>query len=244
MSNSKAFSVGLIGWPLSHSLSPFIHTEFFRHFNLSGTYNLFPTTPESLKGRIGDSFDNGCNGLNVTFPYKKKVIQYCTKLDSIAENAGAVNTLVVRGKSIEGFNTDIFGLKVLMHNLPTPYVVLGKGGAASAIVAAFGRENVFLLDRNSNLAEFECKGTATLINATPLGWNNDDLFPFEVPEDWYFVDLNYNPQWVWRNNLPNSVFTGEKMLVTQAAESFRLWTGYTPPDYVQTEILNVIRKGK
>lgn len=244
MNDLQRFSVGLIGWPLGHSLSPLIHGEFFRYFNLSGTYNLYPTTSETLLDRITDSINMGHNGLNVTFPYKKDVIQFCTKLDSIASDTGAVNTLVIRGDSVEGFNTDVFGLKVLMRNQPSPYFVLGKGGAAAAIVAAFGKENVVLLGRNPDLTALKNHRIATLVNATPLGWVNTDIFPLELPTNWNFVDLNYNPDWIWRNNLPNTVLTGARMLVTQAAESFRLWTGFKPPEQLQNEILNTIRKGK
>ncbi len=244
MTSSKQFLLGLIGYPLGHSLSPLIHTEFFRYFDLSGVYNLYPTSPETLANRITDSVNNGFSGLNVTFPYKKEIIQYCTKLDSIAQNAGAVNTLVIRGDSIEGFNTDIAGIRLLLQNLPTPYFVLGRGGAAVSIVAAFGKDNVVLLDRNTKFTELKNQRIATIVNATPIGWNNNDNFPLEIPPGWNFVDLNYNSSWEWRNNLPNTVVTGEAMLITQAAESFRLWTGFTPPDHLKDEILNIIRKGK
>ena len=244
MSNSKTFSVGLLGWPLENSLSPFIHAEFFRYFNLTGSYNLFPITKEALGNRLEDFVKNGYTGFNVTFPYKKEIIQYCTKQDSIAQFAGAVNTLVIRGDSIEGFNTDIAGIKVLMQSLPTPYFVLGRGGAASSIVAAFGKENVVLLGRNTKFTELKNQRIATIVNATPIGWNNNDIFPLEIPPGWNFVDLNYNSSWEWRNNLPNTVITGEAMLITQAAESFSLWTGLTPPDYLKSQILALIRKGK
>ncbi len=244
MTSSKQFLLGLIGYPLGHSLSPFIHTEFFRHFYLSGSYNLYPASPETLANRITDSVNKGFSGLNVTFPYKKEIIKYCTKLDSIAQYAGAVNTLVIRGDSIEGFNTDIAGIKALIQNLPTPYFVLGRGGAAASIVAAFGKENVVLLGRNAKLPELNNQRIATIINATPIGWNNNDIFPLEIPPGWNFVDLNYNSSWEWRNNLPDTVITGEAMLITQAAESFRLWTGLTPPDYLKNQIQVLLRKGK
>ena len=244
MRNSKIFSFGLLGWPLKHSLSPLIHTEFLRFFDLSGAYDLYPASPETLANRITDSVNNGFRGLNVTFPYKKEIIKYCTKLDPIAQQAGAVNTLVIRGDSIEGFNTDIAGIKVLMQNLPTPYFVLGRGGAAASIVAAFGKDNVVLLGRNTKFTELKNQRIATIVNATPIGWNNNDIFPLEIPPDWNFVDLNYNSSWEWRNNLPDTVITGEAMLITQAAESFRLWTGFTPPDRLKNKILNIIRKGK
>ncbi len=238
---SGAFRAGLVGWPVSHSLSPAIHSLFMRHFGVDGTYELYPVEPGNLTAFVTGPGSGRFTGLNITVPHKIAAMKLCDSLSPSAESAGAVNTLVFEPEGLRGCNTDITGFRAMTRDLPTPFFVMGRGGAAAAVSAAINSSEVILLARGEVIPEANRPAMATVVNATPLGWNDDDVFPFEIPEGWCFADLNYNPCWRWRNRLNTRVITGEKMLVEQAAESFRLWTGYTPGEDLKRKTLERIR---
>ena len=87
-------------------------------------------------------------------------------------------------------------------------------------------------------------GAGTVVNATILGWGDDDVFPLEksLLRNMVFADLNYNGSWHWRNGLQRygvNTFTGEVMLVHQAARSFEIWTGIMPQ---AAGVLKMVRK--
>ena len=238
----REFRAGLLGWPVSHSLSPAIHSFFLQHFEIEGTYGLYPAEPEKLATFVTELGRMHFTGLNVTVPHKIAAMKLCSSLSASAESAGAVNTLVFGSEGIRGYNTDIIGFRAMIRDLPPPFFVLGRGGAAAAAFAALNSLEVILLARGDAIPETNRSAPGTVVNAAPLGWKDDDVFPLDIPEGWCFADLNYNPGWKWRNCLSTQVITGEKMLVEQAAESFRLWTGYTPGEKLKTEVLERIRK--
>ena len=103
---STAF--GLIGHPLGHSISPQIHAALG-----NPDYALYPLEPDQLAEFLADS---RLRGLNVTIPYKRAVIPFCTSLDPEAEAIGSVNTLVRQPDGTwKGYNTDAFGLRQMMR---------------------------------------------------------------------------------------------------------------------------------
>ena len=235
---------GLLGFPVAHSMSPVIHVLFMEEAGIQGEYRLFPVVHEELPAVIHDLRDEGFTGLNVTVPHKKAVIELCTLLSEEAAISGAVNTLLFHREGIEGFNTDVQGFKALSRELPSPFMVLGKGGAAMAVSTAAGPGNCRLLSRGEEIPQWGPGEKGTIVNATPLGWNDRDPFPLEIPSGWSFLDLNYNPGWQWRNSLRGRgirVITGERMLVEQAACSFALWTGYTPEEELKKRALERIK---
>ncbi len=235
------FQAGLLGWPVSHSFSPVIHSSFLRHFGIEGTYELFPVKPGEMPGLLIELGRRKFTGLNVTVPHKISAMGICDSLSPEAESAGAVNTLVFEPGDLRGYNTDIAGFQMMIRDLPRPFYVLGTGGAAGAISAALKVSDVVFIPRGVGISKANRPARATVVNATPLGWNDEDIFPFPVPSGWSFADLNYNPHWRWRNSLKSHVITGEKMLVEQAAESFRLWTGHTPGEKLKNRVLERIR---
>nr|AUG32386.1 shikimate / quinate 5-dehydrogenase [Paulinella longichromatophora] len=134
--------IGIIGNPLSHSLSPIMQNAAFAALNLDWLYLGLPVTDSSLKSLIKDLENIQCRGLNVTIPYKQSVAQLITELHPIARTTGAVNTLI-RGPKMGwiGTNTDVEGfiapLKMKSTNWKTKKaIVLGCGGSARAVVAA------------------------------------------------------------------------------------------------------------
>lgn len=233
---------GLIGWPVAHSLSPMIHTYFMQHYRITGSYKLYPVAGENLLATVTELVKGGFTGLNVTVPHKIAAISLCNSLAPSAESAAAVNTLLFQDGNVRGFNTDVAGFAAMVAGFPRPFYILGSGGAAAAVSAALSDDEVFFLKRGEKLPPANRPASATVVNATPLGWKDDDIFPFRIPDGWYFADLNYNPHWKWRNDLGIPVITGEKMLVEQAAGSFGLWTGHLPDDQLKRRILERIKE--
>jgi shikimate dehydrogenase len=134
--NSQIF--GILGESLSHTLSPQIHNHFFERFGLGFRYHPFPIKAERLKQALEGIRALGIRGMNVTFPFKEKVIPYLDELDGLAEKLGAVNTIVNDDSKLIGYNTDALGIRMTIEeklelNLKGKVVfLLGAGGAAKA----------------------------------------------------------------------------------------------------------------
>jgi len=135
--------LGLIGYPLGHSLSPKIHNAALTACGLQGEYSLFPITPDDMQGLkdILARVRNGeIHGLNVTIPHKQNVIPLLDELTPTAQAIGAVNTISMRDGKLVGDNTDAPGFLKDLGGLNIPQVskalVLGAGGSARAVVYA------------------------------------------------------------------------------------------------------------
>jgi shikimate dehydrogenase len=137
--------LGLIGYPLEHSLSPKIHTAALKAYGLKGDYSLFPIYPDDKQGLrdlLARVRTNEIHGLNVTIPHKQNVIPLLDELAPTAKAIGAVNTILVKDGKLIGHNTDAPGfLGDLQRCFPTLQklgiaLVLGAGGAARAVVSA------------------------------------------------------------------------------------------------------------
>lgn len=142
-------SLGLIGYPLEHSLSPKIHTAALNFCGLEGNYSLFPIIPNDLPGlrslldRIRTS---EIAGLNVTIPHKQTVIPFLDQLTSTAQAIGAVNTIFIQDGKLIGDNTDASGFLADLHKFldmgtsgqeeGKNALILGAGGAARAVTYA------------------------------------------------------------------------------------------------------------
>jgi shikimate dehydrogenase len=151
--NLQTFKLGLIGYPLSHSLSPKIHNAALRTCGLEGDYTLFPIHPEDKKGLqilLSRVRSGEIHGLNVTIPHKQNVIPFLDELTPSAEVIGAVNTIYIRENKLIGDNTDAPGfLSDLKKFLTTETrghgdlraLVLGAGGSARAVVYALLKDS-------------------------------------------------------------------------------------------------------
>ncbi len=159
------FRLGLIGYPLGHSLSPKIHTAALEACDLQGDYSLFPIHPDDKQGlkdllariRFGE-----ITGLNVTIPHKQNVIPLLDELTPTANAIGAVNTIYLREEKLIGDNTDAAGFltdlkRVTNSAFRTPHsaLVLGAGGSARAVVYALINDgwNVTLAARRIEQAQ-------------------------------------------------------------------------------------------
>lgn len=143
------YSLGLIGYPLSHSLSPQIHTAALKACKLKGNYSLFPIYPEDklgLKDLLNRVRSQELRGLNVTIPHKQNVIEFLDELTPTAKSIGAVNTIYLRDNKLIGDNTDAAGFLSDLHSFfgnrkseienRKSVLVFGAGGSARAVVYA------------------------------------------------------------------------------------------------------------
>lgn len=139
MSNPGKKIFGLIGFPVKHSLSPLMHNAAFKALNIDAEYRLFPLQDSEVGAFLKNLAKENIHGLNVTVPYKQKVIPFLDKVSSEAELIGAVNTIKVSDTGLEGFNTDGEGfLRHLEQDLgfsprEKAIALLGAGGAARAV---------------------------------------------------------------------------------------------------------------
>lgn len=158
------YQLGLIGYPIQHSLSPWIHERFLDKANLIGSYKLIEIDPHaSFENEIKKLKELNLNGFNVTVPYKQKIMPFLDQLDEEANAIGAVNTVVNENGKWIGYNTDGKGYirsfkskyPDIFANLSKRILVLGAGGAARGIYFALtssGCERVDIANRTENSA--------------------------------------------------------------------------------------------
>ena len=132
-------TVGLIGYPLGHSISPVFQQAAFDHLGLDVRYELWETKPENLSNVVQDIRSTDKLGANVTVPYKEDVLMLLDELDELASDIGAVNTVVKRNVGLVGYNTDAGGfLRALEEEgkfdpKGKRVTMIGAGGVARAI---------------------------------------------------------------------------------------------------------------
>lgn len=162
------FQLGLIGYPIKHSLSPWIHETFLQKTNLKGTYSIIEIEERSFAEEIEKLKKRDIDGFNVTVPYKEKIIPFLDEIDPQASAIGAVNTVQNKDGKWIGYNTDGIGyMRSLISKYPElkkdkniAILLLGAGGAAKGILHALvenGYTNITIanrsLDRASELAK-------------------------------------------------------------------------------------------
>ena len=207
--------VGLVGWPVSHSLSPPMQNAAFAALGLDWAYVPLPTPPERLEDALRGLVALGFVGANVTAPHKLAAAALCET------EAPSVNTLVVRAGRVEGWTTDAAVLDGLPAERP---VVVGDGGAAVAFSQALPHARRF--SRRGSWPP-EATGADLVVNATPV---RDDLL-VEVGAGQTLVDLPY-PETATAaaaRRAGATVIGGLDVLVAQGAASFELWTGMPAP---------------
>ena len=207
--------VGIIGWPVEHSLSPRMHNAAFAAVGLDWAYVPLPTPPDRLEDAVRGLAALGFAGANVTTPHKLAVAAFCET------EAPSVNTLVVRDGRIEGHSTDAAVLNRLPAERP---VVLGDGGTAVAFLTALPQARQFA--RRGNWPPVVA-GADLVVNATS---ERDDVL-VELREGQTLVDLPYpeTATAVAARATGATVVTGLEVLLAQAVAAFRLWTGVEAP---------------
>ncbi len=145
------YKLGIIGYPLSHSISAVIQKAGFESLGIEGTYDVLETPPEDLISRIKFLKTNNYAGFNVTIPLKVPMSLFLDDIDDYANIAGCVNTVkITENKSFIGYNTDIYGFKTAIPkevNLNGKTAsILGTGGAARAAVVGLAERGVKGID--------------------------------------------------------------------------------------------------
>lgn len=240
---------GLIGNPLSHSLSEKYFSDKFALHDIDAAFRNFLIPDISAFSGILDTYPQ-LKGLSVTSPFKREVIQYCDELDPLAEEVMAVNALKISraGKKtyIKGYNTDVDGfavamLPVLGSSLPAA-LILGSGGAARAAALALKRMGIsfrIISRRKGNgltaydeLSPGLIRQHKLIINATPLGMlkyvGEAPPIPYQhLGSQHILFDLNYNPPmtaFMKKGKAQNaSVHNGLIMLQAQAEKAWHIW---------------------
>ena len=137
--DEKVYKLGIIGCPLSHSLSKFMHEAALKDLGLNGSYDSLETKSEDLIQRIKFLKTNGYLGFNVTIPHKIPISLFLSDVDEFANKVGSVNTVVIdENKNLKGYNTDVYGFMEPIKDVDLnnkKAVVLGTGGASRAVVA-------------------------------------------------------------------------------------------------------------
>lgn len=151
---------GLLGFPVKHSISPWIHEQFMKKTGIAGTYELFETRPESLEERIKSWRKEEIDGFNVTIPFKQDIVPFLDKVEEEAKQIGAVNTVVNQNGEWKGYNTDGRGYyRSLVGSFPdlvpelSSVLLIGAGGAARGIYHVLVREGFQRVDITNRTLE-------------------------------------------------------------------------------------------
>lgn len=241
---------GLIGYPLGHSFSKNFFNEKFHSENIDAEYVNFeiPTIEDFPK--VVASHPN-LVGLNVTIPYKEKVISYLDELDKDAASIGAVNVIrIIRNKgkmTLKGYNSDVLGftqsIEPLLERHHTKALILGTGGASKAVnysLRKLGLDTLFVSRsrRNestitySDLTPEYMEAYKVIVNCTPVGmYPQADLcpdIPYELLTPQHLLyDLLYNPNttlFMKRGaDQGATVKNGLEMLLLQAFGAWDIW---------------------
>ena len=147
--------VGLLGNPVSHSLSPRMQNAAFAARGLDWAYVPVPVKPEDLEAAVSGLAALGFAGANVTIPHKSAIVSFCDELDGVAERAASVNTLVIRDGRVLGSSTDGLAVTDAVAAEGARVLILGAGGAAVAVAVALldaGAAGVIVAARDSDRA--------------------------------------------------------------------------------------------
>jgi shikimate dehydrogenase len=249
--------VGLLGHPVSHSLSPRMQNAAFEAAGLDWAYVPLPVEPGRLETAVDALAALAFAGANVTIPHKTAVLAFCDELEPVAERCGSVNTLVVRDGRVVGTSTDGEAVVAAVQAPGARALVLGAGGAAQAVATALadaGCASLRLSSRTPERAQALAArlrglfpdlvidadeawpppaGDADLVvNATPV--RDDPLLDLGGVRQ--AVDLAYRPDGgetavvgAARAAGCERVVDGLEVLVAQGAASFARWTELEPP---------------
>ena len=219
----KKKSFGIIGSPISHSLSPVLHNYWFEKYNIDADYSLLDVTENNLKSVINKIRSKELSGINVTLPFKQKIIPLIDKLINDAQNTNSVNTIFLNNDDVLiGENTDVFGLqaaylKEINNAGNKKALVIGAGGVSSSVIFSLEKskvKNISIINRTHEKSLFlkkrfhflnvlewkylkeEIRKFDIIINATSLGLKDGKDFEFnfeETKEDLIYIDTIYNP---------------------------------------------------
>ena len=252
----------VIGNPIEHSLSPKLHNYWLSRYKVGGNYEKKLLTED----KVGEflKLDQKISGINVTVPFKKTVINYCSELTELASASQSVNTITLSNDKIIGDNTDVYGFEQSLRDLnfnglnKTAYII-GAGGVVSSVVIALnklGVQNIVISNRTKNKAEALAKeynlvvsdwgkiiDFDIIINCTSIGLKKSDSLDLDFPnvKDKIFYDIIYKPKTKFlfdAEKSGNKIIDGKMMFLYQAQKSFEIWHGIKPK--INDEVINLL----
>jgi len=164
--------IGLIGYPIKHSISPFFQQAALDYYQLDIRYEAWETAPAQLQEVVDDIRKSQNIGANVTVPYKETVLPLLDEVDELAGSIGAVNTIVKKADRLVGFNTDAYGFIEVLdkegHFDPEgrKVFILGAGGVARAVCFALVQRKVASLAITDGIFERASALAENLMNYT------------------------------------------------------------------------------
>ena len=259
----------VIGNPIQHSLSPKLHNYWFKKKKINAIYDKKEISEKDINSIISDIKNEKISGINVTVPFKKKVIPFMDKLSPEANESQSVNTIYFQDGSLIGHNTDISGfelsIKYLKYNVKNKTVfILGAGGGVPSIILALkkmGATKIILSNRTKSKAEDlknkfnelkiidwgETPNFDMIINATSIGLKNEDGIKLDyslIEPNKFFYDVIYNPKetiFLKRAKLfGNRAENGKMMFIYQAHQAFTVWHELMPE--IDQEVINLLDK--
>lgn len=262
--NTKTFLYGVMGDPVSHSLSPAMHNAAFEKIGYNGVYMAFPV--KDVKSAVTGIRALNVKGVSVTIPHKISVMEYLDEIDDQAKEIGALNTIVNKDGHLFGYNSDCLGaINALLDKTDIKgkdVVIAGAGGAARAIAFGIVAEggNLKILNQIKEegealaadlsvsyfpLSDYKKHEAEIFINATPLGMTPDiETTPVDIDyltKDMTVMDIVYNPL---KTTLLReaeakgaTIVDGVAMFVYQGISQFESWTGEKAPSDLMRQVV-------
>jgi len=247
----------IIGDPISHTLSPKLHNYWFKQNNIDAIYEKYRPKEYEIKNIMQQIKSDQIWGMNVTVPFKKKVIPFIEKLSDTAKETLSVNTIFKKDNLIYGDNTDVQGFEASLKfencDLTNKKAfILGAGGVVPSIIIALKNLNIkqiFISNRTITNADYIKKQYPEIIivewgktldfdiiiNATSLGLKKDDYINLDInktEDPKIFYDLIYNPPVTnfldKAKKSGHKIINGKMMLLFQAQKAFEIWHGFLP----------------
>tara|TARA_Y100000816_G_C26047112_1_gene548779 strand:- start:44 stop:841 length:798 start_codon:yes stop_codon:yes gene_type:complete len=260
----------VIGNPIDHSLSPKLHNHWFNVNNIEAIYDKCLLKEDGIKNIIKKIKEKEISGINVTVPFKKKIIPFIDKLTNEALTSNSVNTVYLENNKIIGHNTDIAGFELAIryskYNAKDKKVfILGAGGVVSSLIIALKNlevSKIFISNRTIGRVQDlkkiyndlqivnwgETPNCDIIINATSIGLSeNDKIIEIDynkIGSNKFFFDVIYNPKET--NFLKkakengNIIQNGKMMFIYQAHQAFAIWHRILPE--IDEKTINLIEE--
>ena len=214
---------GIIGNPIKHTLSPVLHNYWFQKYNIDANYSIIDITNDELSMVTKLIRKKELSGINITLPYKQRIVSYLDILVNDAEITSSVNTVYLDNKdALIGENTDVYGLqaaylKEIVNASKKKTLIIGAGGVSPSVILSLqksGVKEISIVNRTKEKCIFLKKKFRSLkildwdelkneiinydiiINATSLGLKDEDNFDFDFEpykESLIYIDTIYNP---------------------------------------------------
>ena len=219
----KKKSFAIIGNPVTHSLSPVLHNYWFNKYNIDANYSFLNLDEKNLKDVIKKIKEKELAGINVTLPFKQKIIPHLDQIINDAKFTNSVNTIFLNeDNTLIGENTDVFGLqaaylKEITNAESKNALVIGAGGVSPSVIFSLQKskiKNITVVNRTHEKAiflkkkfnflnilkwknlQYDISQFDIIINATSLGLKNSADFEFDfknVKSNLVYIDTIYNP---------------------------------------------------